>query len=203
MDQYPPNNKKAKEVSKPDKKVERVIESEATVRKKPLGRQFTDTFIGGDAKSALNFVIFQVLVPAARDALAEAGSQGIERLIFGDSRRKASSTAATGHVSYNRFSHRSTPKSPGFMEISRRARATHDFGEILLQTRGEAEAVIEQLFEIVSRFGVVTVADLYDLIGLGSTHADNKWGWTELRGANVVKTRHGYLLDLPDTEPLD
>jgi len=50
---------------------------------------------------------------------------------------------------------------------------------------------------------MVTVADLYELTGIASSHTDNKWGWTELRGARAVRTRDGhFLLDLPDPQPL-
>jgi hypothetical protein len=87
--------------------------------------------------------------------------------------------------------------------MSRRARARHDFDEIVLETRGEADEVIDQLYEIVSRYDSATVADLYELVGLASTHTDNKWGWTDLRGAGVTRVRSGYLLDIPEPRPLD
>jgi len=42
----------------------------------------------------------------------------------------------------------------------------------------------------------------YELVGLDSTHTDHKWGWEELTGAGVSRIRGGYLLDLPEPEPL-
>ena len=81
--------------------------------------------------------------------------------------------------------------------------AKHDFDEIVLDQRAEAEEVIDRLYDVVSRYESATVADLYDLVGLPSTHTDHKWGWTDLRGAGVSRIRDGYLLDLPDPEPLD
>ena len=69
--------------------------------------------------------------------------------------------------------------------------------------RAEAEEVIDRLFELVSIYESATVADLYELVGLSSTHTDHKWGWTDLMGAGVSRIRGGYLLDLPDPEPLD
>jgi hypothetical protein len=87
--------------------------------------------------------------------------------------------------------------------MSQRGRAKHDFDEIVLDQRAEAEEVIDRLYDVVSRYEQATVADLYDLVGLSSTHTDHKWGWTDLRGAGVSRIRDGYLLDLPDPEPLD
>jgi hypothetical protein len=86
--------------------------------------------------------------------------------------------------------------------MSRLARSQHDFDDIVLDSRVEAEEVIEKLFEVVSRYGAATVADLYELVGLSTAHTDQKWGWTDVRGAGVSRIRGGYLLDLPDPEPL-
>jgi hypothetical protein len=87
--------------------------------------------------------------------------------------------------------------------ISRRARATHDFDEIILPTRVEAEEVIDRMFDIVSQYETATVADLYELVGINSNYTDGKWGWSDFRGAGVSRVRNGYLLDLPRPESLD
>lgn len=205
QDEFPPNSDRSKLGEYEEKKVERVTTTEPIRKKKGLGKQFKNTFFGGDAKSALQFVIFGVLVPAAKDALADAGAQGFERLIFGEARgrRGGPPSGPAGHIAYNRF----TPRSPSPAEtptrtISRRARARHDFDEIVLTSRAEAEEVIDRLFDLVGRYEVASVADLYDLVGLSSTHADYKWGWTDIRGAGVARVRQGYMLDLPEPEPL-
>jgi hypothetical protein len=78
----------------------------------------------------------------------------------------------------------------------------HDFDEIVLSSRREAEDVIDRLFDLVGQYGSATVSDLYELVGLPSTHTDNKWGWEDARGAGVTRVRNGYLLDLPEPEPL-
>ena len=87
--------------------------------------------------------------------------------------------------------------------MSRQARSRHDFDEIVLETRAEAEEVIDRLFDLVSRYESATVADLYELVGLPSSHTDHKWGWTDVRGAGATRTRDGYLLDLPEPRPFE
>ena len=86
--------------------------------------------------------------------------------------------------------------------MSHRGRAAHDFDEIILDTRREAEEVLSRLYDILSKYEVVTVSDLYDLTGIDSNYTDQDWGWTELRGSQIVNVRNGYLLDLPKPEPL-
>jgi hypothetical protein len=191
-------------VNKAEKTVEQVTTEQATRRKKPWRKRFSGMLIGGDANTAGKYVVFEVLIPAAKDTVVEAGSQMIERLIFGESRRRRGSTpplgGPTGYVSYNRYAMGQQETAP---RLSRRARSQHNFDEIVLGSRNEAEAVIEQLFELVSRYEAVTVADLYASVGLESSHVDNKWGWTDVRGAGVTKVRGGgYLLDLPEPRPL-
>lgn len=208
MSDFPPNSFTSKGEGEPEDKDEKVVEQitvEAAVRrKKPLRKRFTEMFLGGDANTAGKYVVFEVLIPAAKDTIVEAGSQLIERIIFGDSRRRRGGGSPmgtpTGYVSYNRYAMGQQQEPP---KISRRARSQHDFDEIVLASRNEAEAVLEQLFELVSKYGSVNVADLYASVGLASTHVDNKWGWTDLRGAGVTKVRGGgYLLDLPEPHPL-
>lgn len=202
--QFPPNMMKSRiETEKQEeKKVESVVSGEVTRRKKPLSKRFHETFLGGDARGTATFVIFSVLIPAAKDMLVDAGAQGIERLVYGESRRRPSQRGPNpaGYFSYNRAipSDRPPPAT-----MSRRGRARHDFDEIVLQTRSEAEEVLDRMFDLLSRYDSVSVADLYELTGIQSAHTDQKWGWVELRGSMVSRTRTGgYVLDLPEPVPL-
>jgi hypothetical protein len=215
MTEFPGNSHIDKEGEKPkepetppEKKVEQITQESAKRRKKPLGKRFSGMFFGGDAKTAGSYVLFEVMLPAAKDMLVEGGSQIIERMIYGDSRRtgrrRAGSTTPVsgerGYVSYNRYSQ---PQQEPPIAMSRRARAQHDFDEIVLETRPEAEAVMDQMYEFLSRYNVVLVADLYGMVGITATHVDNKWGWTDLRGTGVSRIRGGgYLLDLPEPKSL-
>lgn len=209
--EFPGNSHRSKKATHPEKepkKVEKVVTSEPIRRKKPLGKRFVETFVGGDAKGVAGYVAFDVLIPAAKDMVADAMSQGVERMLFGEAR----STSRRGHgprpggsggyVSYNRYAPSSLRPEPR-VGPSRRARATHDFDEIILATRVEAEEVIDRLFDLVSRYESATVADLYELVGVSGSYTDDKWGWTDIRGAGVTRVRNGYLLDLPRPEPLD
>jgi hypothetical protein len=207
MDSEFPSNKYKDRQSNPkvkkpqEKKVEQVVVSKVVRRKKPLSKKFTETFVGGDSKSVWEYVAFDVLVPAAKDTIAEAVSSGVERMIFGDSHRSRRGRGrGETYTSYNKISSGRGRDRP---EISRRARTRHDFDEIILGTRAEATEVIDQLFEILAKYDTVTVADLYELVGITGNYTDDKWGWFDLRGAGVSRIANGYLLDLPKPEPLD
>lgn len=87
--------------------------------------------------------------------------------------------------------------------LSRESRARGSFEELVIPTRAQADEVIDRMYEILSRYEVVTLADLYEMTGIQGSHTDNKWGWTQLRGVRVRPLRAGgYLLDLPEPEAL-
>ena len=75
--------------------------------------------------------------------------------------------------------------------------------KVILETRAEAEDVIARLDELVDLYGMASVADLYDLVGISGQYTDNKYGWTDVRNASHVRVRDGYLLKLPKARPLD
>lgn len=199
----------------PEKKIEQVTSGKVIQRKTPLGKRIKEMFVGGDAQSVGQYVLFEVLVPAVKDVIADMVSQGVERMMFGEARSTSRRTGNRpsgigGYTAYNRYSSSKPPWSadrndrrPEPTPMSRRAKASHDFDEIILATRTEAETVIDRLYYYLEKYEQVTVSDLYELVGVAGTFADEKWGWTELRGAGVRRIREGYLLDLPKPEILD
>lgn len=206
-DEFPSNSNKSREQRRqPDpKKVERIVSGEVTRRKTPISKRFMSVFFGGDPRAAWDFVTMDVLIPAIRQTIADVFIQGVEQTVVGSrsrGRRGARSEYRSGYTDYSRSSRRDDFRDRP--QMSSRGRAKHDFDEIILDTRHEAEDVIDQLFELVSRYNSATVADLYDLVGISGNFVDDKWGWTDLRGAGVTRlSRGGYLLDLPRPEHLD
>jgi hypothetical protein len=210
MENYPSNSKRAKEEKEEvePKKVEQITTGQVVRRRKPLSKRISESFIGGDARSVWGFITLDVLLPAAKDMLTDAVSQGMERLVYGEvrstSRRLGGYRPSTTYTNYQRFgSSSSVRREEPRQQISQRARANHDFDEIILATRVEAETVIDRIFDLVAKYEMATVADLYDLVGISGNYTDDKWGWTDIRGAGVTRVRNGYLLDLPRPEPLN
>lgn len=220
MDEFPGNSRRVLKPSEkteeapptPDKKIERVVEGPVIRRKKPLGKRFMETFVGGDARGVLGYILMDVLLPAAKDTIADAVSQGIERMLFGEAR---SSSRRTGYrpgqsvANYVRYDRYNQPNVSSRREDPRRtartAKPKHNFDDLVLATRVEANEVLERLYDLLSRYEFVSVSDLYELLGESdnANYTDQKWGWTDLRGADIIRVREGYLLSLPNPEPLD
>lgn len=209
MDEYPSNTHGENPSSKREvipsgeiKRATQVTVNQVSKRKKPLGKRFVESFAGGDdARTVFGYVVLEVIVPATKDAIADAVSQGIERMLFGEARSTSRRTGTRpGYTNYSRYSQTTRPAEP--REISRVARARHDFEEVVISTRAEADQVLSSMLEVLEKYNVISVADFYDLVGITGTHTDNKWGWEDLRGVGIVRVRDGYLLDLPKPDAL-
>jgi len=188
------------------KKILTVVKGPVTRRKKTLGARFLEMFFGEDSKGVGSYVVAEVLIPALKDMIADAVTQGIERKIFGETRSVSRRTgsrpgAPSNHVNYSRYSKPSVVVNEPRSIASRRGRL-HDFGDIVIGTRAEAEEVLETMFDLIDRYNMVSVAELKELLGVRNTHVDEKWGWTSLENASVSRIREGYVLNLPRTEEL-
>jgi hypothetical protein len=216
MDAFPPNSRKAAEMRRePEapKRIEQVTTAEAHRRNKPLGKKFKETFIGGDAKTTANYVFFDVFVPELKGVIVDSVTRWFENTVLGESRggprrRPGPQSGYTelGRVNYSGISSRISrgPAQQQGRQISPRARQQHDFGEIQVASRGEANDVLDRMYDLLSKYEYVTVSDLYALTGIKATHVDEKWGWTNLQGSAPRRNRSGdYILDLPNPEYLE
>ncbi|HEY2455627.1 MAG TPA: hypothetical protein VGI71_24030 [Scandinavium sp.] len=202
---YPSNSKQGQKRESERAKPEKVVEGEVVQRKKSTAGRFLSKFISDDSQGVGEYVIMEVLLPAAKNMVSDAVSQGIERLLFGDAKPSRS-----GHRAYTNYSRNATgqryipgsPMSDPRPPLSRQARASHDFDDIIIASRAEAEEVLDRLRDLINQYEVATVSDLYDLVGLTGEFTDDKWGWDDLRSASIRAIRGGYLLNLPRTHPI-
>jgi hypothetical protein len=183
--------------------VEKMVAGKVISRKQPIWKRFTRTMLAEDAGNVGEYILTDVIIPATKNLIVDMVGQSIERVLFGTSRgrvrRSPLGASLRDQVNYSRFSNdRDTVRRP----MSREARARHDFNEIVLENRSEAIEVVEALINRISRYGAVTVADLYDFVGTTGSFADQRWGWSDLTTADVRQVPGGFLLDLPAPEPI-
>lgn len=211
MPDYVANSKKSKEgVETPPKIVAKVITTEVVVPKKGIGSKFRGLFIEADFRTVTRYVVLDVLLPAARNMILDAVSKGTERMLYGESAVRRRNFGAGPRITYNNPVNRSYGGSPLQSQGMRFApeirsdprTSTYQRSEFLLTTREEADLVVERMTDIIDNYDVVSVADLHDLVGLQSSHVDNKWGWTSLNNVQIRQVREGYLIDFPPAETI-
>lgn len=210
LSSYPSNSKKEAAAKMP-KKFEKVVTGSVKKQKKGIGRKVTETFLEDDTSSVGNYIFWDVLIPAVKSMVCDMVGWGgmAEMLLFGST--KGTRTRRDGGKSYTNYGGYSSP-GPGparghndrtARELSRANRASHNFDDIVLETRGEAEEVLSHLVDQTIDYGEASVSDFYDLLGYESNFTDEKYGWYDLRDATVQRVRGGYLIRLPKTKLLD
>lgn len=195
MGEYKSNSHRSREIEREEKKVERVVKGQVKSKKK---NKFADTFISEDAASVKEYIIFDVLIPAAKNAISDMVTTGIQMMLYGEVRGGSKSKGSK--VSYSKYYDDRRERD---YDRRSRTRSGYDYDEIILESRAEAEEVLNSMDDLLERYGLVSVADLYDLVGVTGNYTDNKYGWTNLRHASVQRLRDGYLLKLPRAIPLD
>lgn len=203
MEDYKPNSHKSKEkavvTEKTEKKVEKVVNGTVKTKKKSEINKVKDLFISEDAANVKSYILMDVLVPAVKKAISDIVTDGISMILFGTTGNR-SSRGNSSFISYDKFSRREDDRRYG----STRTRSGYNFDDIYLESRGEAEEVLSRMDELIDMYGVVSVADLYDLVGITGNYTDNKYGWTNIRNAEPVRAMGGgYMLKLPKALPIN
>ena len=196
MAEYKGNSHRSKEQqeSAERKKIEPI--AQAKTKKKSEAKKLVGAFVQEDVTSVKDYIINDVLIPAAKKAITDIITNGIEMLLYGETRSKSKDRSTK--VSYTKYYDRDYDRP-----ARSRGRYGYDYDDIILDTRKEAEEVLDRMDDLIDSYGVVSVADLYDLVGISGNYTDNKYGWTNLRNADVQRVRDGYLLKLPKALPFD
>jgi hypothetical protein len=202
---YPSNSKKAKEkaekAAEPRPKLEPIEGIEAKVQKPSLGRRIRTAFTGDDARGIGDYLLFEVALPAIKTTIYDLITGGANRALFGQGLPPGSASRRPGVVNYNQISSAQRAQ-PVQANMSAADRAQHNFDNITFTTRQDAEAVLRRLIDIVDTFDVVAVSDLYELVNVTGSFVDDKWGWFNLAGADIIPVRGGFMIDFPNTQQI-
>jgi hypothetical protein len=209
MDEFPSNSKRQRREEPQERskevKIARVVHSEVVRRKKPLGKRLREMVIGDEETSVSEYLLAEVLIPNIKDLLYDLTTMGVERRLYGDVRPSSRRHRRPGGGGGDNFRYdRVSRERDSRPQLSRQARARHDFGEIVIPTRAEALEVLDGMYDLLEKYEQVTVGNLLEMVGEPSHYTDERYGWTDLQGSGVRRVPGGgFLLDLPRTEDLE
>ena len=200
MEEYKSNSDKSRQEAQSEKKVEAVITGTAKTRKKGEMQKFADVFIAEDANNVKSYILMEVIIPAVKKAISDIVTTGIDMILYGEAGR-SKRNGSTPKVSYRQYyNQNSDPVRAG----SANSRRSIDYDDILFDTRGDAETVLDAMQDIIGQYGTVSIADLYELAHVPNDNFTlNRYGWANLNGAQAVRVRDGYILKLPRAVPLN
>lgn len=193
---YPSNSRRSRgSEEEPQRKPTKIIKGTVTKKEKPILER-----IFGGSEGIGTYIIWDILIPTLKDTIWDIIRNGSEMMIFGQtkSNRNLRRDRDRSYVSYGSFSRERETR-----ERSQYNRNRHNFDEIIIDTRGDAETVLSNLVDLIEDYGIATVADFYGFVGLEIEWSDQKYGWDNLNRASIRPVRGGYIIELPKAKPLD
>jgi hypothetical protein len=205
---YAPNSHKSREQKKEEVAVEKRVRkvTQGPVKTKTNGvRKLTDIFISEDVSNVKSYIFMDVLVPAIKKALYDIVTNGFDMLLYGSSGRGKGGGNTATKVNYRNYYR--DEKNSGYRErgseSAKNNNSSFDYDDIVFRTRGEAEDAKQQLQDIIAKYGVATVNDLYEMTPLTPPYTAANYGWMDLSNVEVRRDRDGYVLKLPRAASID
>lgn len=206
VEKYPSNSYTNRMDKKPKKEIKPVVKNEVRIQKKGLGEKFSETFLQADIQSVKNSVIFDILIPAAKDMFSDMTKGLVDGLLYGERRGSRTYRDRGSSRVYRRYDdcYDDRPR--------RRQREDDDppfassrsiVDNLIFKTRGEAEEVLSNAIDYIEEYDSISVKDLYAYANKKSDFTKEKYGWYDLSSASVERIREGYLLKLPKPVVID
>lgn len=194
----PGNTDKAKEGASPEKKVV----AKAKVQKKSAIKEALRTFFAQDLPEIAEHLVVDVAIPAAKNAITDMVTQGIQQLLYGEVDRRRPTSGYTSYSSSSRSNYRSSSYHPRERDREPRQPKPTSVDDLVFDTRGEAVDVIEYIAETIEQYGQVSVADLMSSVGIQPRYTDERWGWTTTDAFELRQIREGWLVSADRPDPI-
>lgn len=200
MEDYKPNSHRSKEKArekseKPPKKVEKVVTSAAKVQKKSGLQKFAGALVSDDMERVKSYIFEDVMIPALKDTILD-----IVKAILGVNGRSDKGHSTT-KVQYGSFFDKGNNRRD---KRDYRSHTDCGYDNIVFTSRGDAEAVLSTMDDILDQYGIVSVSDLYEAADVDTdNYTLNKIGWTSIRSADIVRVRDGWMIKFPKPAPID
>ena len=198
---YPRNSKSYTPEPQPEKRINKVVKSEVSKKKKSLGQKISETFVEEDGRSVGEYILFDVVIPAVKDLFGNVVKNAIDMMLYGEVTanrtgfQNARNRQTVNYVNYYGGGPRQRPQN--------RPRQTSSLDNFVFASRSDAEEVLFQMNDTIDRYGIVSVSDFYQMIGQIGEYTDNKFGWDNLSTARIRHVNGGFVIDLPPVICID
>lgn len=187
-------------------KVDKQLKTQAI--KKSIGEKAIEGFLGDSIKNAGSYFFEDILIPTLKDAFSEMLHAGIDRTLGIDSRRSGRYRRGgrrdydiPSYRDYSRYSDRYSDRDRD-RDRDRNTRG-FDLDDIGFDRREDAMELIDLMSDIVDKAGAVSLADVADICGKRAIPSDDRYGWTSVSSARVIRRRGLYVVDMPRPRLID
>lgn len=183
-------------------KVEQVVTG-AVLVKRPATRRFKDFIMQESPKIAAKRIGRELLWPQAKAAAEQSFNAFVHAMFWGGGQAPPISQIVRGTVLRGQTQTYPGVAPSGYQPALSAAmqanvsRPGGQYQDVVSPTNQQAEKLLANMFDLLSRYHVVTVADLYEAAGLPTQISDQSYGWTDLTGSRISRVSQGYVLELP------
>ncbi len=180
------------------------ITTNVIVKKDSEVKKIGKKFFSEDAKTVGSHIAESVIVPSLQKLLSDIVKGGIDWLIYGS--KGSIPKTGVGTISYGSYYNRSGVVNPKPMygnPMVTQKPTLYSVNDIVIADRGEAEEVLLRMKESINSYGMVSVGDFYDLVGQRASFTDQKWGWFDLKTADVIRVDDGFCIRFPRVQPIE
>lgn len=178
------------------------------VKDKSMKRRVAEAFISNERGNIKDHVIFDVVIPAVKNAVSDTVTDAINLLLFGERRKGSKASSRTPYGSFWASSVNEECARAVSSGETVRTSSMSRYLDAAWESKEDANDILGCMVEIMEAYRKVTVADFFGLIDdpknfpIESVH--NKWGWKTLSDVTVVKASNGlWGLSLPRPQRLD
>lgn len=175
-----------------------VVSEPAKDKKKSRMQRIKEQFVTEDKDTMIDYIIFDWFIPNFKEGLISMAVSCLE-MIFPNRNRSRSGYYNRGYssASYRPYVEQRDPYYNRPQVVSN----GYNFNEVTYKTRGDADAVLYRMKEILTRYPTVSVADYLELSRRDASFTDNNYGWTgnSLNDVKIIKDSWSgeWYLDLP------
>lgn len=190
-----------------DKKASKVVSGNVDVSTR---KKVKDAFIQKDGKTIRDYAFFDVFIPSVKRTIYDLITRIFGLALFGDKSGGGGSGYSSGTdyakpyqtVAYRSDGSMYRPYTSPAPQPKSTAPTGYEYESWVFSNRGDGEAVLNQLSDIIETYGFTTIVDLYDSVGKTAPYTADNFGWRSLNGCELKLCSGGWRLSMTPPSPI-
>lgn len=204
MEDYKGNSNASKEAPSEEKRVTQPVTTKVTEKKPSFFGKIKKKMFSDDAGHVGEYVVSDVIIPKLQGMFSDAFKFAIDFIFYGKGTGNNSNRRnGIGTISYSSYYNQNSNNIPQIPASAYKQNSVFTVRNFVFDERWEAINVIEDLREIIDRYGSASAGDFYDLINQSHTYTDMKYGWKDLSQVEAIRDGGGWVINFPKAIPLE
>lgn len=154
---------------------------QAMVKKKSLGKKMSESlFPKEDRKDIADTIIFDYIIPGAKEIIQNVVTNSVEMLLFGTTSGRSRTLKNEKYTNYAKSSSKYSRDDD--RRERRDRRDSVDLDDLLFYSYAKADKAYQLLLDYIDEYGSAKVSDLYDFAGVTPPRdwTVDAYGWDDL-----------------------